>query len=147
MFSFSILTILMWAAIAVGCLVIGREVGKLLFKGQKGVTGLRKATQDLAIAMRAHGLTKVPEVLEAVTVGDVDDLLNAIQNAATIVRSGNAAIIAELEGTFDKMLNMKLSTPEGRAAMKARLEAAEKIALEVAKAATPIVAKALLTAI
>ena len=136
MFSMAlVMQILTWVLMAAGCLVVGREIGKLIFKGKKSVSGLRKATQALSIALREHGLKKLPEALEAFTIGDVDDLLVYIQDAATVVRSGNAAIIAELEGTFDRMLGIKLNSPEGRAALKARLVEAEKFAVKAAKVA------------
>jgi hypothetical protein len=138
------LQILIWVLAAAGCLVAGREIGKLIFKGKKSVTSIRKATQALSIELRKLGLVKLPEALEAVTVGEVDDLLTAIQNAAVIVKAGNSAIIQELEGTFERMLGAKIKTPEGRAAMRARIEAAEKIAIEVAKVAGPVVIAAVI---
>jgi hypothetical protein len=138
---FSVIQILMWVLMAAGCLVVGREIGKLVFKSKKDVSGLRKATQALSIALREHGLKRLPEALEAFTVGDLDDLLAFIRDAATVVKSGNAAIIAELEGTFDRMLGVKLQTPEGRAALKARVAEVEA---EIAAAAPAVVAAAAL---
>jgi hypothetical protein len=137
------LTILVWVGVAMACLYIGREVGAFLFKGKKKFVGLRKATQDLSIALRAHGLVKLPQALEAFTVGDLDDLLKCIENAATVVRAGNTAIVEELEATFDRVLGTKLNSPEGRAALKARLVEAEKIAVKagkVAASAAPLIA-------
>jgi hypothetical protein len=137
------LQIVVWILVAVGCLVVGRELGSLLFKGKKKVSGLRKATQSLAIALREHGLKRLPEALEAVTIGELDDLVTCIQDAATVVRSGNAAIVEELEGTFSRMLGVKLNSPEGRAMLKARLAEAERVAVAVAKVALPVAIAAL----
>jgi hypothetical protein len=91
---------------------------------------------------RAHGLCKLPAVLEEFVVGDVPDLLHSIDEFAIMLKSGNETIIKELEGTFDRMLGVKLDSPEGRALLRARLQEAEKIAVEVAKAAAPVVATA-----
>lgn len=130
--------ILIYVVVAIACLLVGREVGKLLFKTKKDLTGLRKAAQSLAIALREHGLRRLPEVLEAFTVGEVDDLLQNIREFAIVAKSGNEAILKELDGTFERCLGVKLSTPEGRAVIAARLAEAAALAAKVAVVAAVV---------
>ena len=128
--------IAIWIGIAAVCWFIGRHLGQWMSKADTSVTELRKATQTLAIALREHGLRRLPEVLEAVTVGGIRDLIKSIHEAAVVVKSGNAAILAELDGAFSRGLDAKLQTPEGRALVAAKLAEAASVAVKVA----PIVA-------
>jgi hypothetical protein len=139
--------LLIWVVLAVMAYFVGREIGKRWFGVKKDVSGMRRSAQQLAIVLREHGLRRLPTMLEAFVVGDVDDLFDDIKTFAEMVKMGNEAIVKELEGTFDRMLGVKLNSPEGRALIKARVEAAEKVALEVAKAAAPIVAAAAIAAL
>lgn len=141
------LQVVLWIAIAVVALIVGRQAGKWLFGAKKDLSNLKRAAQKLAIALREHGLRRLPEVLEEFTVGDVPDLMNSIHEFALVLKSGNDVIIKELENTFDRMLGVKLNSPEGRAALKARVAEAEKVALEVAKVAAPIVITAAVAAL
>ena len=106
---------------------------------KKDVSGLKRFAQTLAIILREHGLKRLPAVLEEFVGGDVDDLFESIKEFAVMLKGGNEAIVKELDGTFERMLYIKLSTPKGRAVLAARLVEAEKIA-EAAKTAAPIAA-------
>ena len=138
------LQVALWIGLAVVAVLVGKEVGKRLFAGKKNLTSLKRSSQTLAIALREHGLKRLPEVLEEFTVGDVDDLLTSIKDFATVVKAGNEAIVRELDGTFERMLGVKLRSPEGRAWLKAQLAEAEKVALEVA---VPVAAAAVAAAL
>jgi hypothetical protein len=74
--------------------------------------------------------------LEDLVVGNVDDMLDRIRDLSTIAKSGDDAILKELNGTFDRVLAAKLCTAEGRAVVAAKLAEAEKIAVLV----VPVVA-------
>ena len=119
---------LVWILVAIAAVIAGKEAGKLLFTGKKQLTGMRKAAQSLAISLREAGLKKIPEALEEFAVGDVADLLEGIKDLSLVLKSGNAAIVQELDGTFERVLGVKLNSPEGRALIKAKLVEAEKIA-------------------
>ena len=76
---------------------------------------------------------RLPVILEEYVVGDATSLFKSIDEAAAVVRNGNDAIMRELEGTFERVLDMKLSTPEGRALVKAKLDLAVAIATPAVK--------------
>lgn len=134
------MNLLVLVLIVVACLLVGREVGKLVFPKKEGPSAKRSA-QSLAIALREAGLRKLPEVLEEFVVGDVPDLLKNIISLAQLVKSGNDTILKELEGTFERVLDAKLRTPEGRAVVKAKVEEVEQSLLRAAVAAAPVAEK------
>ena len=127
--------------IAAACVLVGRELVKLLPKFGKKTSSVKRAAQSLAIALREVGLRKLPEVLEELVVGDVPSLLENIQSLAKLVHEGHDTILKELDGTFNRVLEAKLRTPEGRAVIKARVEEIEQTLLRVAVAAAPVATK------
>lgn len=132
------MTLAIYFVVAVAALVVGRELGKWIFKGKKDVSQLKRSMQTLAIALREHGLRRLPTALEEAVVGDLDDVFASIKDFATVVKSGNETILKELDGTFERCLGVKLSTPEGRAVVEAKLKEAAKAAVVVAKIVGPI---------
>jgi hypothetical protein len=120
---------------AVAALVVGKAGGQWLFGAKKDLTKSRRAAQTLAIALREAGLRKIPVALEQYAVGDLPDLLEGIQDLATLVKSGSGPIMQELEKTFENALNVKLQSPEGRALIAAKLAEAVKIAAPIVIAA------------
>ena len=136
------LQIVTWVLVAIAALLIGREAGKWLFGAHKNLANLKRSAQSLSIALRDAGLKRLPSILEEFVVGDVPDLLAAINDMAVVAKAGNEAILKELEGTFDRVLDVKLNSPEGRALIKAQLQAAEAVAV----AAAPVIAKAAVAA-
>ncbi len=121
---------------AIVCLVLGREIGKWLFNGRSKARGAKRAAQELSIKLREFGLKLLPTLLEDMVVGDVDDMVDRIRDLSLIAKSGDDAIMRELNGTFERVLAVKLSTVEGRAVVAAKLAEAEKIAVLV----VPVVA-------
>jgi hypothetical protein len=127
------MNIVLWALVAIAAVAVGKQAGKLLFTGKKNLTGMRKAAQDLAIALRKAGLEIIPVHLEAFAVGDVDDLLEGVKELSIMLKSGNGVILTELDSTFERVLGVKLSSPEGRALIAAKLAEASVVAVNVAK--------------
>ena len=125
--------IVLWALLGLAALLVGKELSKWLFGAKKTFLGSKRAAQSLAIAFRSAGLTWLPVILEEYVVGDATSLFKSIDEAAAVVRNGNDAIMRELEGTFERVLDMKLSTPEGRALVKAKLDLAVAIATPAVK--------------
>lgn len=141
-----IVQVIVWALTAVGCLVVGRLVGRKWFGLKKDVSGLKRSAQVLSQMMHERGLRRIPAMLDELVVGDIDDLLQSMRDFALMVRDSDA-LTKELDGAFERSLGVKLGSPEGRMALKIKLEAAEKIALELAKAAAPIAAAAAVAAV
>jgi hypothetical protein len=142
-----VMQVLVWIVVAVLAVIVGKWLGVKLFGAKKDVSNLRRSAQVLSIALRDAGLKRLPVILEQFVVGDVPDLLDSIHEMSIVVKSGNDAILKELADTFDRVLGMKLQSPEGRAAIKIRVLEAEKVALEVVKVAAPVVAAAAIAAL
>ena len=141
------MNMVLWIALGVACLLIGREVGGWLFSGKKTGSNVKRSAQRLAIALRETGLKRLPEMLEEFVVGDVSNLISSIQELSAVVKGGNEAILKELDGTFSHVLDAKLRTPEGRAVIKAKIDEVEQTLLRVAVAAAPVAEKMVLAAI
>jgi hypothetical protein len=137
----------LWILAVVGCIVIGREIGKWLFGKNTKLHAAKRAAQTLSIKLREFGMKLIPSLLDDLVVGDAYDMIERIRDLSKVVQAGNDAIIKELEATYDRVLAVKLSTPEGRAVLKAKLAEAEKVAVEIAKAAAPAVAAAAIAAL
>ncbi len=130
--------------VVVGCVVVGKYLGRKLFKTKKEISGVKRAAQKWSVALREGGLKRIPNMLDDFVVGDVDDLFQGFKDFATMLKDGNEVVTKELEGAFDRSFTAKLRTPEGRAMVKVRLEMAETVATEVAKASAPLVVAAAL---
>jgi hypothetical protein len=112
----------------VACLLVGRELSKWLLSMRSKASGSKRAAQELAIQLREFGLKLFPRMLEDFVLGDTDDMLGRIRDLSTIAKSGDDAILRELNGTFERVLDVKLRSAEGRAVVAAKLAEAEKIA-------------------
>ncbi len=117
---------------AVACLVVGRELGSWLFSKRTKVQDAKRSAQDLAIKLREFGLKLIPSLLEDMVVGDVYDMVAKIRDLSLITKAGDDAILKELNSTFERVLVVKLGTPEGRAVVAAELAEAAKVAAAVA---------------
>jgi hypothetical protein len=137
----------LWILAVAGCIVIGREIGKWLFGKNTKLHAAKRAAQALSIKLREFGLKLIPSLLDDLVVGDAYDMIEKIRDLSKVVQTGNDAIVRELEATYERVLAVKLSTPEGRAVVKAKLAEAEKVAVEIAKAAAPVVAAAAIAAL
>lgn len=146
------MNLLLWIVLGVALLLIGKEIGNWLFKGtgkvaaQVGqvtaqVTSIKKSAQSLSIALREVGLKRLPAMLEEFVVGDVSDLLANIRDLAKLVEAGNETILKELDGTFERVLDVKIRTPEGRAVVKAKIDEIEQGLLRAAVIAAPVAEK------
>jgi hypothetical protein len=118
--------VLLWILAAIACVLVGRELGKWLFGKNETLLAKKRAAQVLAIELRAQGLKLLPALLEDFAVGDVNDLLQRIADVAKLVQAGSDAIKRELESTYENVLAVKLSTPEGLALIKAKIAVAEQ---------------------
>jgi hypothetical protein len=107
--------------VALTCVLVGREIGKWLFGKNEELLAKKRAAQVLAVKLRDAGLKLLPALLEDFAVGDVNDLLQKIQDVAKLVYSGSDAIEKELEATYESVLAKKLATPAGLALVKAKI--------------------------
>jgi len=141
------MNIVVSVALVIACVLIGREAGKWLFGAKKNLTHTRRSALALAVSLREMGMKRVPEVIEELAVGEVSDLLEALRDMSKLMKAGNETILKELEGTFERVLDVKLSTPEGRAVVKARLIEVEAIVAKAAIVAAPFAKAAVVAAL
>jgi hypothetical protein len=118
----------MWVLVVLGCVLIGTEAGKLLFAGNDKLAAKKRSIQSLSVALREIGMRVIPDALDEFVIADANGLLEKLHDLSTILKAGNETMIKEVQATFDSMLNKKLSTPEGRALIEAKLAEAKKIA-------------------
>jgi hypothetical protein len=68
----------------------------------------------------------------------IGGLIDRIYDTAVLSRETNEVLLKELNGTFERVLSIRLSSPEGRAELETKLIAAKKIA----EVAVPLAVKA-----
>ncbi len=122
------MSIFMWVLLVLGCVLVGIESGKLLFVGNDKMSAKKRAIQSLSVALRDIGMRIIPDALDEFVISDANGLLEKLHDLSTVLKSGSETMIKEIQATFDSMLNKKLSTPEGRALIEAKLAEAKKIA-------------------
>ena len=130
-------TVVIWILAVVVAVLVGREVGKWLFGENAKLMQKKRAAQVLAGKLRDNGLKLLPTLLEDFAVGDVQDMVEKIQDVAKLVESGSDAIEKELEATYENVLAKKLATPEGMALIKAKIADIEAPATPAAAAPAP----------
>jgi hypothetical protein len=132
------MNVIILAVVIVACVVVGREIGKWVQPKAEKLQEVKKDALELAIQLRANGLRVFPSMIEALVLGDAMDLVKKVHDFSQVAKNGNEAIVKELNATFDRVLEEKLKSPEGRAVIAARLQEA----VTVAKVVAPIVAAA-----
>lgn len=118
--------VVIWILAAVVCVLVGREVGKLMFGANEKLMAKKRDAQVLATKLRDNGLKLLPAILEDFAVGDVNDMLQRVHDVSKLIEQGNDAIEKELEATYENVLAKKMATPEGMALIKAKIAAIEQ---------------------
>jgi hypothetical protein len=131
------LTIVVWVLVGLAALLVGVEISKKwLSRKQKPVkeTGNQRPFQSLAMSLRNLG-HDVPKLLVEYEIGGIVAMMKSLDEMQAVAKKGNDALMDELDGVFERVLAVKLGTPEGRALVKAKLEAAAVVAAPIIKAA------------
>jgi len=119
-----------WILSGIVSLFVGITVVILLFGANQKLEERKRSAQVLAARLRAAGLVLIPELLDDYVVGDVKDAVTRIHELARLVEiGGDDAIMKELDGTFNGMLDAKLATADGLADVKAKVVAAQAPAM------------------
>lgn len=119
-----------WILSGIVSLFVGITVVILLFGANQKLEERKRSAQVLAARLRAAGLVLIPELLDDYVVGDVKDAVTRIHELARLVEiGGDDAIMKELDGTFNGMLDAKLATADGPADIKAKVVAAQAHAM------------------
>jgi hypothetical protein len=114
-------TTVIWILAVALAVLVGREVGKWLFGENTKLQQKKRAAQVLAGKLRAAGLQRIPNFLEAVALGDLQAMFEQIHDLAKLVEAGSDAIEKELAVVYERVLKAKLANPEGLAYLKAQI--------------------------
>lgn len=94
-------------------------VAKWLFQKDTEKEQRRLQAAAGASELKAWGLEWAPKLLNCYAVGDYSGLLYEVKQMLDLFvgKDGNKHIMDELEGTFKRVLEIKLATVEGRASI------------------------------
>jgi len=101
--------------------IVAYFVAQKLFKLDTAVEQRRLAAAQVAGKLQSYGLKRVPTLLTAYSVGDYSGFVHELGNMVRLFLDGEDAIVKELDATFDRVLAVKLASPEGRALLTAKL--------------------------
>lgn len=105
---------------------VGFLGSKWLFQKDTEKENRRRAAANLAATLKSYGLSKIPEFLIDYSVDDWSGMARKMMQLAELFMTGEEAVIAELDGAYEKVLNEKLKTEAGRAFVAAKLADAAK---------------------
>ena len=117
--------LVIWILAILCAIFVGREIGRWLFGENTKLQTRKREAQVLAGKLRAAGLKWIPSLLEDFAVGDLQDMFEKIHDLSKVAEAGSDAIEKELEGTYERVLDAKLQTPEGLAVVKAKIAVVE----------------------
>lgn len=100
---------------------------KWLFKKDTEVENRRREAAHLAGTLKGMGFQDLPEFFIDYSVGDYSGMAYKMSQVARKLAGGEKAVLAELESVFDKLLVIKLNTPEGRNLVSAKLSEVKKL--------------------
>lgn len=105
--------------------VVAFVAAQFLFRKDTEVENRRRGAAHLAGVLQNLGLKKLPEFLVSYSVGDYSGMARQIGDTARVFLDGEEAVLKEFASVFDRVLDAKLRTEEGRALIAAKLKDAE----------------------
>ena len=114
------------AAILVLVPLVGFLAAKWLFQKDTEIENRRRGAARLAGVLQTYGLKKTPEFLVDYSVGDYSGMANKIADLAKLFLDGEEHVVKEFQHVFERVLEAKLQTEEGRALIAAKLSGASK---------------------
>ena len=106
--------------------LVGFLAAKWLFQKDTEIENRRRGAAKLAAVLQTYGLKKTPEFLIDYSVGDYSGMAHKIADLARLFLSGEEHVVKEFQQVFDRVLEAKLQTDEGRAYIAARLSEMSK---------------------
>jgi len=101
--------------------VVGFLAAKWLFQKDTEIENRRRGAAKLAAVLQTYGLKKTPEFLIDYSVGDYSGMTHKIADLARLFLDGEEHVVKEFQQVFERVLDAKLQTDEGRAYIAARL--------------------------
>ena len=106
--------------------LVGFLAAKWLFQKDTEIEDRRRGAAKLAAVLQTYGLKKTPEFLIDYSVGDYSGMAHKIADLARLFLDGEEHVVKEFQHVFDRVLEAKLQTDEGRAYIAAKLSETAK---------------------
>jgi hypothetical protein len=111
---------------------------KWLFQKDTEIENRRRGAAKLAAVLQTYGLKKTPEFLIDYSVGDYSGMAHKIAELARLFLDGEEHVVKEFQQVFDRVLEAKLQTDEGRAYIAAKLSETGKPATGQPASPSPV---------
>jgi hypothetical protein len=118
--------------------LVGFLAAKWLFQKDTEIENRRRGAAKLAAVLQTYGLTKTPEFLIDYSVGDYSGMTHKIADLARLFLDGEEHVVKEFQHVFDRVLEAKLQTDEGRAYIAAKLSETAKPAARQSASPSPV---------
>lgn len=106
-------------AIALGYLAY--KVGGFLFKVDEGIEDIKRNLIRIGQKAASLHMYKIAAFCEDVVVGDKSEIVHKTVELLNKVALSESYLVSEIDVAFDTVLEAKLATREGRAAISARI--------------------------
>ncbi len=121
---------MVFSASSIGLMIavplIGWLGAKWLFQKDTEKENRRRGAAQLAGVLKTYGLQKTPEFLIDYSVGDYSGMTHKVASLAKLFLDGEEHVVKEFQKVYERVLEAKLNTEEGRAYIAARLAQASK---------------------
>jgi hypothetical protein len=99
---------------------------KWLFQKDTEIEDRRRGAARLAAVLQSYGLQKTPEFSIDYSVGDYSGMAHKIAELSRLFLDGEEHVVKEFQDVFERVLDAKLRTKEGRAYVAAKLAEFDK---------------------
>lgn len=118
--------------------LVGFLAAKWLFQKDTEIENRRRGAAKLAAVLQTYGLKKTPEFLIDYSVGDYSGMAHKISDLARLFLDGEEHVVKEFQQVFDRVLEAKLQSDEGRAYVAAKLSETAKPAAAQLASPSPV---------
>jgi len=106
--------------------LVGFLAAKWLLQKDTEIENRRRGAAKLAAVLQTYGLKKTPEFLIDYSLGDYSGMAHKIADLARLFLDGEEHVVKEFQHVFERVLEAKLQTDEGRAYVAAKLAELDK---------------------
>ena len=111
---------------------------KWLFQKDTEREDRRRGAAKLAAVLKSYGLEKTPEFLVDYSVGDYSGMAHKIGDLSRLFLSGEEHVVKEFQHVFERVLEAKLRSKEGRTYVAAKLAESDKPATPQPASPSPL---------
>lgn len=102
-------------------------LGKWLFTKDSEVEARRRAAMLITGKLEAFGLKRLPKITGAYAIGDYSLLAHEIKSFAEMLVGDETVVLKEFDAVFNRVLDAKLATADGRTLLSAKIDDAYAI--------------------